>query len=249
MKKTNVIAILFLMIFFNCACTSQLKNRDTSQFYSGMGLEKYFLSEIPSWANFSSQGRCFRTKSLQYLDIGALMKSFNLSYEDSLQIQATFNEEYLTLKKDLSLRLTFKDLEIIYFKASQKVSSKIKFFDTPDFKTVHLISVDDILSDKTQTRLNKLKKFLQSDVHNDGYPVLISSCMTKTEIEAIFPGQSLKILSAELFSSFNEEGEKVPGFNLSLSAFFKSHQKIKFYSQQESLPSNEILGNYKSVIY
>ncbi len=249
MKKTNFYYFILSILFLISSCSSQLKTRDASQFYSGMGLEKYFLSEIPAWANFSSQGSCFRTKNLQYLDIGALMKSFNLSFADALQIQGTFNEEYLVLKKDPNARITFKDLEIIYFKASQKVSGKIKFFEAPDFKTIHLISVDEILSDKSQTKLNKLKKFLQSDIHNDGYPILVSACLTKSEIEEKFPGQSLKILSAELYSNFNERGETVPGLNLNLPALFKSQQKIIFYSQQETLPSNEILGNYKSAIY
>ena len=235
---------------FTASCSTQLKNRDVTQYYSGMGLEKYFLSEIPSWANFGMEGKCFRSKNLQYLDIGALMKSFNMNYADALQVQASFNEEYLFLKKDPNVRLTFKDLEILYFKASQKVAGKIKFFEAPEFHTIHLISVDDILSQNAPTselRVKKLKSFLQSDIHNNGFPVLISTCLTKLEIEEKFPGQSWKILSAELFSSFNELGEAVPGIYLNLNHFFKANQKIIYFSQQKTETSkiNDIIGNYK----
>ncbi len=253
MNNTKILPLIAL--FFNLSlltsCTTQLKNRDVTQFYSGMGLEKYFLSEIPSWANFSPAGRCFRSKNLQYLDIGALMKSFNMTYVDALQVQASFNEEYLNIKKDPNVRLTFKDLEILYFKASQKVAGKIKFFEAPDFSVIHLISVDEILGDKTLVREKKLKAFLQSSVHDNGFPILISSCLTKSEIEEKFPGQSLKILSAELFSSYNELGEATPGINLNLNSFFKPNQKIIYYSQLkvDSLQLNDISGNYKFTTY
>ncbi|NOT80869.1 MAG: hypothetical protein HOP07_17935 [Bacteriovoracaceae bacterium] len=248
MKTKFILSHLFVLSLIT-SCSTQLKNRDVTQYYSGMGLEKYFLSEIPTWANFSSVGNCFRSKSIQYLDIGALMKSFNLSFIDALQIQATFNEDYLGVKKDPNAKMTFKDLEIIYFKASQKVTGKINFFDAPDFKTIHLIWIDEILADKTLEKEKKLKSFLQSDVHNNGFPILVSACLTKSEIAEKFPGQSFKILSAELFSSYDNTGSAIPGLKLDLGTLFKANQNIIFYTQKSPRFNDDIRGNYKPLAY
>ena len=247
--KTKIILSLLFILILTTSCSTQLKSRDVTQYYSGMGLEKYFLSEIPAWANFSSVGNCFRSKSIQYLDIGALMKSFNLSFVDALQIQATFNEDYLEVKKDSNLKITFKDLEIIYFKANQKVTGKINFFDAPDFKTIHLIWLDEVLADKTLEKEKKLKNFLQSDVHNNGFPILVSACLTKSEITEKFPGLSAKILSAELFSSFDNLGSVIPGLRLDLGSLFKANQSIIFYTQKSPRFNDDIRGNYKPLAY
>lgn len=237
-------SIYFILLsFLLSACSSGLKPRNVEEFYVSSGIEKYFLSDIPEWANFSQSAGCFRTKGMRYFDIDALMKSYSMKYPEAVQIQATFNEEFLTLKKTTKATPTLKDEEVLFFKASEKVNSKINFFDAPTFKQVHLIWLDEALLGKKQE--DRLKAFLQSSVHDNGFPVLISACLTKSEVEEKFPGMALKVISAELFSIYDEAGVKQPMIHTNIAAFFKPDQKIIFYKQDPKKTADDIRGNFK----
>ena len=75
MKK--IIGLIMFVIL--SSCTSGLKSRDIEQYYTSSGIEKYFLSDIPEWANFSQSAGCFRTKGIRYFDVNALMKSYSMN--------------------------------------------------------------------------------------------------------------------------------------------------------------------------
>lgn len=240
--KNRLLSFL-AMITLVSSCSSGLKPRDIGQYYTSTGVEKYFLSDLPEWANYSVSSACYRSSGIRYFDIDALMKSYSLNYADAIQIQATFNEEFLLLKKQPQVTTGPKEEELMFFKASDKVNSKIKFFEAPTFKQIHLIWLDEAL--KGKAREDKLKNFLQSSVHDSGFPVLISACMTKSEIEAKFPNTALKSISAEMFSAYDGNGTRQPGIHIELGAFFQPDQKVIFYSQELKKSLDNIKGNYK----
>jgi hypothetical protein len=239
----NMLTIITLCLFILSGCANGLKPRPVDQYYTSTGVEKYFLSDIPEWANFSQSAGCFRTKGIRYFDIDALMKSYSLKYTEAVQVQATFNEEYLVLKKQPNVTLSLKDEEVLFFKASDKVNNKITFFEAPDFKQVHLIWLDEALIGKKQE--DRLRQFLQSSTHDAGVPVLISACLTRMEIEAKFPGLAIKNISAEMFSIYDDKGQKKPSLHINLGAFFKPNQKIIFYTQEIKKTVEDIKGSYK----
>ena len=237
-------------LFFLCACstTTGLKPRVVEEYYVSTGIERYFLPDIPEWANFSQSGGCFRTKGLRYFDIDALMKSYSLSFFEALQVQASFNEEFLAAKKLQSKEsLTLKEDENIFFKASEKVGSKINFTNLPDFKRIHLIWVDETIADSA--REQKLKNFLNSSVHDEGVPVLVSACLTKSDLEKRFSDINVKSISAELFSIYDAKGQKKPNLHVNLDVFFKPEQKLYFYGQSIKGPVQDITGSYKIMNY
>ncbi len=244
MKTLVYLSLLSLIL---SGCSSGLKSRNVDEFYVSSGIEKYFLSDIPEWANFSQTAGCFRTKGMRYFDIDALMRSYSLKYPEAMQIQATFNEEFLNLKTTTKATPTLKDEEVLFFKASEKVNSKINFFDAPTFKQIHLIWLDEALAGKKQE--DRLRNFLQSPVHDNGFPVLVSACLTKSEVEEKFPGLALKVISAELFSIYDEAGAKKPNLHANVSAFFKPEQKLIFYTQEPKKTVDDVRGNYKLVNY
>lgn len=244
--------ILSALVFFlyGCAEVSQpgLKSRTVEDYYISTGVQKYFLTDIPSWANFDQKASCFRSSTIRYFDIDALMKSYGLSYNKALQVQASFNEEYNLFKEtDKNHNPTLKEEELLFYKVSEKVSSKIDFFDPPIFKRINLIWLDEVLGDTKKEK--KLKNFLESKTMNEGVPVLISFCLTKYEIEKQFPTINIKMITAEMFSIFDKLGNKTTGFRIDLEQFFNPTQKLYFYSQQSSVASEEIKGTFKAINY
>lgn len=249
MKKLFISFILILSsLVSSCAYNANLKSRTVEEYYVSTGVEKYFLADLPSWANFDQKAGCFRNTTIRYFDISALMKSYALTYNQSLQVQATFNEELLQFKKAKKDHLTtLKEEELLFYKVSEKVSSKIMFFDQPTYKQVHLVWLDEVLGDPKKEQ--RLKVFLNSSTMEAGVPVLLSFCLTKDEVEARFPDLNVKMMTAELFSVYDALGNKTPGFKIHLDQFFKSEQKLYFYSQKNFVPTDEVKGTYKSLNY
>lgn len=240
--KTVFLTLMIVSVFVG-SCSSGLKPRTIDQYYVSTGVEKYFLSDLPEWANYSVSAGCYRTSEIRYFNIDALMKSYSLTYNDAIQIQATFNDEYLTLKKQTGVTVGLKEEELVFFKASERVNSKINFFDAPTFKQIHLIWLDEVLKGKKQEE--KLKSFLASSTHDNGFPVLISACLTKSEIEAKFPNVAIKAISAEMFSVYDGNGLRNPSIHTDLGAFFKPEQKLILYTQERKKTFDNIKGNYK----
>jgi hypothetical protein len=235
---------IFIIIFLLSACANQsIKQRTIEEYYQSSGVEKYFLSSLPIWANFSTIAGCFRNEQIQYLDLNALMKSYSVSYATALQIQGSYNEEYLKLTKLRDNIVPFSEMQLLFFRASDRVNSKIVFFEPPSFNRIHLVWVDNV---DTQ----KVKKFLKSSVHDKGIPILLSFCLTKNELEAKFSESNYKIISAEMFSIFDITGAKTPAFGLSLDQLFKANQEVILYSPQAKQQEiNEIKGKYQVINY
>lgn len=247
----NLILILLFSTFISgCASigTPGMQSRTIENYYTTTGVEKYFLADVPSWVNFDQKAACYRKTNIRYFDIDALMKSYRLSYNKAIQIQAAFNDEYLQFKKiDKNHVVTLKEEEFLFYKVSEKVSSKIIFFDPPTFKRINLVWLDEILGD--QLKENKMKKFLNSKVMEKGVPVLVSLCLTRNEIENLYPNLTPKMITAELFSVYSSKGEKMPGFKIELDQFFKKEQEIYFYSQKDLVSIDEVKGVYKILNY
>jgi hypothetical protein len=231
-----------LLVLLGCANESS-KTRTIEDYYQSSGIEKYFLSEIPPWANFSATSACFRKKQIRYFDINALMKSYSIDYATAIQIQASFNDEFIRLTKKKETIIPFAEEQLLFFRASDKVNSKIVFFDPPTYKRIHFVWVDGAEEDK-------IKKFLKSNIHDKGIPVLISFCMTKNELEEKFSESNYKMISAEMFSVFDTIGVVNPGFSLYLDQFFKDSQEVIFYSAQKKIQEiKELRGKYQIINY
>jgi len=246
-KKTFYILFVPLLLL-GCAVDKNLKPRNVEDYYTSTGVEKYFLTDVPAWASFDQNAGCFRTPGIRYFNIDALMKSYALTYNQALQIQGSFNEEFVQYKKvDKSKAPSFKEEELLFYKVVEKVSSKIHFFTPPEFKRIHFIWIDEILGDERKEK--KLKQFLNSSTMDLGVPVMVSFCMTREEIEKKFPDLSSKLISAELFSIYDRQGVIAPGFKFDLEQFFGPAQELYFYSQKILDPSYELKGSLKILNY
>ncbi len=59
--------------------------------YQGAGHERFFLAELPAWANGSISAGCARGLSVRYLDYAALAKTHALDYRQRVELQTQFN--------------------------------------------------------------------------------------------------------------------------------------------------------------
>ena len=240
---------LFLTLALS-SCTSTLPKteaRNLDEFYVGTGVEKYFLSELPAWSNFHSESECFRDKSIRFLNLDNLMKSYSLNYKSAIELQALFNEEYIPTKEKSATALLLKDEEILFYKANDRVNSKLTFFEAPSFKRIHLIWLDEVLSDKKKEE--KLNRFIHSAVNDNGFPVFFSACLTKDEISKRFPGIGAKYISAEMYSVYDSKGERRPIFGLDINELFNKDQKIFLYMQDKTKRLNQMRGDYQVLNY
>lgn len=242
------IIVMTTFLLSSCASDKNLKPRTVEDYYAPTGVEKYFLTDVPNWANFDQKAGCFRQPGIRYFNINALMKSYALTYNQALQVQASFNEEFLKFKKANKFQAPMlKEEELLFYKVSEKVSSKIVFFDPPTYNRVNLIWLDEILGDEQKEK--KLKNLLNSPVMEAGVPVLVSFCLTRDEVENKFPDLNTKMITAELFSIYDSQGNATPGFKFELGQFFKPEQKLYFYSQKKLVPDDELKGTLKILNY
>lgn len=239
--------IFLVLIFILASCSGQnFQSRSVENYYQSAGVEKYFLSDIPSWANFSEKAGCFRNYSIRFFDLDQLMKNFSLDYSKAIQIQGTFNDDYNRLYTQYKGRaIPLSDEQLLFFKASEKVNGKIQFFEAPTFKRIHLIWIDSMLKSKDEEK--RIRDFLKSPTNDEGVPVLVSMCLSKKEIEEKFPDFNHKIISSELMSIYNADGKRTPSLHFLFDNFFTSNQVIYFYSREKIQNNNEFIGALKFV--
>ncbi len=241
---------LLLMIFtlnFVSSCTSTRPTTNLDRAYQATGLNQYFLADLPKWANFNESTGCFRNEALRYLDFGALMKSFALNYQQASQVQAFFNQSYLSAIHTPQVKMTLIEEDKMLNESLQKVQNRIPFFEAPSFHTIHLIHFDDYYQSKLMTA--QLLDFLKSELNDSGVPVLVSTCLTTAEMQKMLNDLSIKMLGAEFFSPFDRDGVLKPVMSLNLEAFFDSKQKLLFFTKQKNMAVKHLMGKFKIVQY
>lgn len=152
MIKTALI-FFYCFLLFSLGCTHNhhqkygLQRRNMNEYFLTSGVVRYFLSDIPSWANFSIEGQCFRKGSVRHLNLSELRNSFSFNYQQAIQFQYMFNRDYHKLKKEHQAKqLFFKDEEKLFYDVSDKIRSGFQAFKKPTFNRIHLIWIDQALS-------------------------------------------------------------------------------------------------------
>lgn len=230
------------------SCSSEIKRKEINEVYIPSGAEQYFLPNLPNWANISTAADCRRDQTIRFFDFWKLNKSYNLSYEQLLQFQLMFNYELLSQLKALppSVELRTRDEEVLFFNVMDKVQGGSNLFLSPEFKEINLIWVDDAINDKIN--ISRLKKLMSSEHMEQGFPVLVSSCLTWMEMEKFISKSGLpegtKIITAEFFSPFGQDFALGIRSGLDLDKLFKENQRLNFYTNREVIPM-EIRGHLR----
>lgn len=245
----NFLLPLFLAMSLLVGCqTTDNQRRATEQYYTSSGVEKFYLSDIPDWLNYSSSGQCLRQSKVRFMDLPKVMGQFAYSYPQALQFQLLLNR--MRRDKMIEVRseyLMLKDEEIVFYDAVDKIENGILAFPEIKFSRIHLIWIDPLL--KSEEGLNSLRKLLASETMNVGYPILVSQCLDSVELEVLVSKAKLYEgvgrISTELFSVFSENRKHRFDFALDLSVLFSKQQTVHLYIPKGSSTPHEIIGDYK----
>lgn len=229
MKKSGLIFVLSV-ILVGCSSSEQVELDPYGEnVYISNGVEQYYMTELPYWANFSMIGGCFRQKVVRYLNFEKMNQSYGMNYFQLVNMQYMLNKKFHAYKSSSGQKqLSPRDESFIFHNTYQKIVGGGSDFIIPKYKKISLIEVDEILSVK-----GKLKQVLQNKHVKLGYPILVSRCYSFYELEELIQsigldGHGLKYISSEMFSIFDKDLKKLPRFDVDYKSFFKNKSLTLF---------------------
>ena len=247
----KIICILLLSFLISCSNlpinNNQFQRRDNGKYYTPSAIQKFFLSPIPNWLNFSRSGDCRKRFSPRYFNLQGLMNQYSLSYNEAIQFQIMFNLNYERKLKEFSItKVSLKEEEELFYKTQDSILAKNFKFLVPRFNRLNLIWIDPIIKNKN------LKSFVDSNMFNEGHPVFLSLCYSLSEIDKIIENEKLeefdfRILSYESYSIYQRDGSEGNLFSLDLSEFFKEKDLFLYLPIKREKPK-EFKGEFKNII-
>jgi hypothetical protein len=211
------LGLTFQALFLSSCSTNNLTYTDPKnidEYYQSKGITTYVLPDLPDWANFIDGLACFRDVRFKSIDLNRLAKSFNLSYSESVFFQVIYNRNYAEALNNFKVEsLSLKEEEIVFFKTLDQVTARFYVDLIPKFENISVIWVDTFLSEKFKPAdLNWI--FARNDF-SQGEPVLVSLCLGYQQLEKmaeILGYPQSKLVSAEMFTNFSQDGIKLPQF-------------------------------------
>ncbi len=241
----RLIIILSFIFLAGCGQLSQeespfeMKRRSVNDYYISSGAVRYFLPEIPYWANFSEVGSCHRETSIKYLDFEKVRQSLALSYEEAIHLQLMFNTMLSNRKVETKAsHIPFKEEEQIFFKASERIQAGIRTFRLPKFKKINLVWIDYLINKNQRKRLRTL---VNSDQFMSGHPVFVSLCKTREGLEqwmkeSGLSNKNIRMVTYEMLSPYRLDNKLDTRYHLYLKEIFKKKKVNLFYPKEVKLP-------------
>ncbi|MCO4793620.1 MAG: hypothetical protein KC493_07910 [Bacteriovoracaceae bacterium] len=246
------IFVVLTLVLSSCSSDSRksegFERRNLEEYFQSSGVIKYFLPDLPDWANSNSTGQCLRKTPVRYFNYKNLVESFALDYHQSVQFQYMYNIESQKLQSEVSVDyLPLKDEEKTFYLVSDKIQAGIYSFIIPKYKRIHLIWIDPALS--SDRELASLKKLMRSKRMDLGHPVFVSLCLGTKEMSAFSLKHKfrdgIRFIPHTMFSPFNSKREISSKLYLNVSKLFKAKQKLYFYISKKLNKPSEVFGEFK----
>lgn len=230
--------ILLMSLLFLCSCSSGQKVlRDVTEVRHTPQWAEYLLPDLPTWANFDSTAQCMRDKSFHYVDLLRVQQSFSFSYKEAIELQAFYNRELTLTAANQSGGASLDLQEQAFFQALGKVQGNVAYLLVPEFKQIHFIWIDQAL--KSAEAKKRLKNVMSTPKMGQGYPIFVSLCHSEEAITRWLEEEKLdelgiRIVGAEMFSPFNEQGAALFTFDLDLLQLFPKDKQLVLFVPKES---------------
>lgn len=222
MKNT----LFFLFILSCIGCSSSVDKASSIQnpeyVYQGAGIEKYFLPELPVWANFSVSSACRREKDTRYLDFSSLRKSYSLSYSELVNFQHMYNRQIAAFKvNNPTATLYLKDEAYIFNNVYQLLIGGGRDFLVPKYAKISLIWIDPYLTDTS-----KILNIFKDEKVLEGFPILVTNCMNTQQLEKFISKNGLvkygvKYIGQEMFTPFKTDFKMGTNYTVDISEILK----------------------------
>lgn len=233
-----------LLILISCSSPVTRQNIDETP-YQTSGIEKFFLPELPAWANNSASGQCFKKHNFQYLDFPKLAVSYELKYSQLVELQAQYNEKLESYFRSTAIRFVKPVEEAAFFSNTlEQVRGGVKHFKIPSgADKVEIIWLDGFIA---ANQVNELKKMNETHRFDDSLPVLFSSCMSKQDlnqwlIENDLDQEGFYTLSAEWLTPYGSDLNMKAGLHLEIKKLLNDGIKVKFLGPNQILLPTEIV--------
>jgi len=241
MKYLNFFLLLALI-----SCTSgEIREVNEDAPYRTSGLEQFFLPELPSWANNSASGQCFKKHSFQYLDFSKLGNVYQLKYPELIELQAQYNERLESYFRSTAVRFLKPVEEAAFFSNTlENVRGGVKSFKIPPIATeVDIIWLDRYISSGLTADLKKMNELGRFD---NKPAILFTSCFSKQDLNQWLIENNLDqvgffSLTAEWLSPFAPNLEMKAGLHLEVKKLLNDNVKVKFIAPNEILLPTEIV--------
>ena len=212
---------ILLLLLLTAACGSTSESRkNLNEVYQGAGVEQYFLSELPDWANFTTLASCHRDRNIRFLNFQNLHASYALDYEQSVQLQYMVNRGLQRTSFESGKKVfNNEDESFIFYKSYEQIIGGSREFIQPQYERVHVIWVDDAI--KNSEGLNRVKQLMESSQMEKGHPVFFSMCLSYNKLESFiiengFQSYGVKFISMEMLSPYASDLQLLTYFDLSL---------------------------------
>lgn len=236
----KVLLLSLLISFFGCSSSNTVsKQSSLDNVYISSGVEQFFLTDIPHWANFSKAGKCYRKTPIRYINFENVNKSYDLKYAQIVHLQHMLNKKLYAYKTSTGQNsLSPKDISYVFHNVYQQVLGESYEFIAPKFKKVSVVWIDPFLSHP-----KTIKKILNRSDVLEGHPILLSHCLSAYELEELSQELELehlgvKYLPAELSSVYSSGIEKKPYFSFNISQLLIGKEVSVFSSRKPE----EVIG-------
>ncbi len=215
-----------LIVIFILSCSSAPKEQEIPV-YQTSGVESFFLPNIPQWINFSKEGMCNKTGSVQYLDFLKLNRAYNFTRKQAVDLQIIYNfekSERANSGKELSPNFE----SVLFFEILEKVKSGVTPFELPQYPQVNLAWIDLYLGDPS--KIQELINLIQSSL-NEAPIVIVSLCLDSIEMKKFlsfnFPKEEFVAITQEAFSIYGLDFKPQMQFQFVENDYFRE-KKIKW---------------------
>jgi hypothetical protein len=235
---------LLLILISSCG-SGELRQEVTDTPYRTSGLEQYFLPELPTWANTSASGQCFKKHSFHYLDFNKLGATYQLKYPELVELQAQYNERLEAYFRSTAVRFLKPVEEAAFFSNTlENVRGGVKHFKLPAMvNAVDIIWVDRYIA---LNQVDQLKKMNEMGRFDERLPILFTSCYSKQDLNQWLIENNLDqvgfyTITAEWLTPYGSDLTMRPGLQLEIKKLLNDKIKVKFVAPNEILLPTEIV--------
>ena len=227
--------ILALLSLGSCASNIALERADDlereTEAVNASTVAIYFLSPLPIWANYAGRGGCFREREVQFMDLAALGRSFNLSYPQRVQFQGIYNELWRAYKDRYRVGvLPSTEQEKIFYQVLEKVRSEVGGINVPEHGRLNILWLDPLLANPAYAA-----RFAQvrEEFVAQGHPMLVSTCLDQNglkqwQAQLGMAQEDVRYVDLGFFASYQANGHRVAGEVIDSAALFPE-KKVYLY--------------------